>query len=294
MTRGRVVVCAVGLKGAVFLERLADRGVIPSLVVTYSQPDDRHRSFERITDAAQRLGCGFEVSRRPKLGHDDLIFLVGWQFRITDAGPSTVVFHDSLLPRYRGFAPTVAALINGDAEIGVTALRPSPKIDEGPVLAQRSVPVRHPTAVAEALELQAGLMVELAQQLHEDWRTGSLHAVPQDESKATYSLWRDDLDYVIDWSRSAAEILRFVAAVGYPYAGARTYLGATPITVVSASLVDDLRFEHRQPGKVWTIEEGRPQVVCGEGLLRLDDCRLANGESFMFVKLRSRLTMMSR
>ena len=33
-----------------------------------------------------------------------------------------IVFHDSLLPKYRGFAPLVSQLINGEEYLGVTAI----------------------------------------------------------------------------------------------------------------------------------------------------------------------------
>ena len=38
-------------------------------------------------------------------------------------------------------------------------------------------------------------------------------AFEQDEAKATYSLWRDDEDYKIDWHLSSEEIMRFVGQV---------------------------------------------------------------------------------
>ena len=42
-----------------------------------------------------------------------------------------IIFHDSLLPKYRGFAPLVNSLINQEKEIGVTAIKASQNYDEG-------------------------------------------------------------------------------------------------------------------------------------------------------------------
>jgi methionyl-tRNA formyltransferase len=285
----RFIVCAVGLKGATFLDGLIRNGLQPSTVVTYRQPDDRSNGFEKISELARQIEADLVEAKKPKTSENDLVFLIGWQYFLENAGPYTIVFHDSLLPRYRGFAPTVAALINGEATIGVTALRAADRIDEGPIIAQASAAVTYPMRIAEALGLQARLMADLAGRVHEAWLAGNLEETIQDESQATYSLWRDDSDYLIDWSQPAGTIARFVDAVGYPYSGARTCVGSDVITVLSATPIADLKFEHRQPGKVWAIEHGRPVVVCGAGMLRLDDCRTGDGTPYVFRKLRTRL-----
>ncbi len=48
--------------------------------------------------------------------------------------------HASLLPRWRGAAPINAAILNGDAETGVTIMKMDAGLDTGPILASRSIP----------------------------------------------------------------------------------------------------------------------------------------------------------
>ncbi|MBA4010692.1 MAG: hypothetical protein C0481_02385 [Phenylobacterium sp.] len=285
-----LVACVVGLKGAVFLERLLTAGVRPVKVVTYEQRDDASRSWERIKEIAASAGVETLFDRRPDVSGAELIYVVGWQYLMEDTGPHVVVFHDSLLPRYRGFAPTVAALINGDDEIGVTALQPRSDVDSGPVFGQASIEVRHPMAIAAALEAQASLMADLAVDLHARWREGRLSATPQDERQASYSIWRDEQDYRIDWSQSAQALERFVYAVGTPYGGARARAGDREIIIDRASAVEDLPFVARHSGKIWSLNDGAPLVICGEGMLRLDACRTPNGEPFAFSRVRVRLS----
>src|SRR3989344_2101559 len=43
--------------------------------------------------------------------------------------------HPSLLPKYRGPSPIRTAIANGDTETGVTIIKLTPKMDEGPILA---------------------------------------------------------------------------------------------------------------------------------------------------------------
>ncbi|MBI3133011.1 MAG: methionyl-tRNA formyltransferase [Acidobacteria bacterium] len=49
--------------------------------------------------------------------------------------------HFSLLPRWRGASPVNFALLEGDAETGVSLMRVSPGLDEGPVVAQSRRPI---------------------------------------------------------------------------------------------------------------------------------------------------------
>jgi methionyl-tRNA formyltransferase len=287
---GCVVVCGVGLKGATFIEDILQKGNGIGSIVTYRQPDDQARSFERLCSLAQRLSINLLETHHPVLHPENLTFLVGWQHLLPQVTPSTVVFHDSLLPRYRGFAPTVTALIKGDREIGVTALTPTDVIDQGPIIAQRAVPISYPIKIQTALEIQARLMADIAVDIIEQWKCGELSSKPQQEEMATLSIWRDDADYEIDWSNSADAIERFVNAVGHPYAGARTTVGGTEtIRVLDVTALPDMPFEIRDEGKIWRLDNGRPTVVCGSGMLRIDSCLGENGSEFLFERLRSRL-----
>ena len=287
---GCVVVCGVGLKGATFIEGILQKGIGIGSIVTYRQPDDQARSFERLCSLAQRLSINLLETHHPVLHPENLTFLVGWQHLLPQVTPSTVVFHDSVLPRYRGFAPTVTALIKGDREIGVTALTPTDVIDQGPIIAQRAVPISYPIKIQTALEFQAGLMADIAVDIIEQWKCGELSSKPQQEEMATLSIWRDDADYEIDWSNSADAIERFVNAVGHPYAGARTTVdGTETIRVLDVTALPDMPFEIRDAGKIWRLDNGRPTVVCGYGMLRIDSCLGENGSEFLFQRLRSRL-----
>ena len=286
----RLVVCATGLKGAVFVDALFERGLVPGRIVSYEQPDDRANSYARIRQRASDAGVAFETNRRPGFTEGALAFLVGWQYLLPEApGVTAVVFHDSLLPKYRGFSPTVAALIAGETKIGVTALLLGAGIDEGPILGQAVAEIRYPMKIADALTLQAGLMAVLAIELEDKWRRDALESRPQDDTQATYSLWRDAEDYFIDWTRPADEIARMIDASGFPYDGARTRCGSEEIIVDAATPVADLAFASRAPGKVWRFDAGQPVVVCGAGLLRLDACRTRHGAPFMPERLRTRL-----
>jgi methionyl-tRNA formyltransferase len=282
-----VRVCAVGLKGAKFLTGLIDAEIPIIGIASYQQSDDRSKGYETIVELAAKIDVPLTTTKTPSLGEDGIVFVVGWQYLFKEHPPNVIVFHDSLLPRYRGFAPTVTAMINGDPIVGVTALQLAANVDSGPIVAQRAVPITYPAKISQVLAQQAQAMVELAEEIVRRAETIGINGTKQDEAGATYSLWRDKADHQIDWSRRSEEIARMIDAVGYPYDGARTRVGDLEIVVDNATVVEDLHFERRDVGKVWRLDDQRPVVVCGAGLLRLDRYHSLDGRDLSF-KLRTR------
>jgi methionyl-tRNA formyltransferase len=201
----------------------------------------------------------------------DVVFAIGWRWMVADL-PNLVVFHDSLLPRFRGFAPTVNMLVAGETRLGVTAILASERYDEGDILSQRHVDITYPMKIQTAVDLTARLCVDAAKDVIEALGVhGVLTGTPQDHEKATYSLWRDADDYRLDFRWSAAKLVRVCDAVGVPYRGAQALANGELVTLHEVEEVADLVVEAREDhiGKVIFVQDGDPIVVCGSGLLRL-------------------------
>src|SRR5204863_4220763 len=52
-----------------------------------------------------------------------------------------IQFHPSLLPLHRGPAAIPWAIIRGRSETGLTIFRPTPGLDEGPIILQKRIPI---------------------------------------------------------------------------------------------------------------------------------------------------------
>lgn len=213
----------------------------------------------------------------------------GWQKIIHDTSEDRlIVIHDSLLPKYRGFNPLVTALINGDKEIGVTAIIASKNYDEGPIIEQLTMNIRYPLKIEEAITQVAELYCELGQIILKKIITKKIKTYMQDETLASYSLWRDQNDYYIDFNKDSFSIKRQIDATGKPYDGAKTLLNGEMVLINDAEVIDDLKIENRVPGKVIFIENNQPTVVCGEGLLKITDFKNKHNEIIKMNKFRSR------
>ena len=139
------------------LERLAASDHRPELVVTRpDRPRGRGRRVmpPPVAEAARALGI--EVTQPASVNSDEARSLIaaarpegiaicafGALIReplLTDYPMWNV--HPSLLPRWRGAAPVERAIEAGDAETGVTIMRPVAELDAGPMCLQASEPIR--------------------------------------------------------------------------------------------------------------------------------------------------------
>src|SRR6185369_15339716 len=109
--------------------------------------------------------------------------------------------------------------------------------DTGDMIAQRRVAIEYPITIQEAIERTTVLYADLVREICSKLAAGeTLPRRKQEESQATYSLWRDGRDYEIDWNWNAERIARFVDAVGYPYLGANTSIEGRKVTILRASV----------------------------------------------------------
>lgn len=231
--------------------------------------------FEEIGSLCERYKLNFisrnEVRKSKPFEKDTVKFSIGWRWLIDDS-KNLIVFHDSLLPKYRGFAPVVNALINGDDKIGVTAILACDDYDTGNIIEQSSLRVRYPIKIAKAIELLTPLYIEMLIRISEKVvQNKEIISHKQLEVEASYSPWRDERDYTINWSKDAAYIKRFVDAVGKPYSGARTTVNGDEVILEEVEVLGDVNVVDREQhvGKIIFLKGANPVVICGQGLLKI-------------------------
>lgn len=226
--------------------------------------DDAHL---RIAKLAKDYDIPTFLHAHPPEFRGDFSIAAGWR-RMLDI-PALVVLHDSLLPRYRGFSPLITAMANGEREVGVTAFLAQQEPDTGPIIAQRSMPLGFASRMRDVLDRIVPLYGELAREVLQ--QIPDLRYAEQNHADATWSLWRDEDDYRIDWTRDDRSILRLINAASDPFPGAWTTIaGVERIRIDRAWIEYDRRIEDRTPGKVAYYEGGEAVIVCGTGLLRIE------------------------
>lgn len=285
-----ILIFSLGEKGFSVVKALSESTNIHSIYCVIGQDDGVNDDQSTKLSAFCELH-GIRYCLRKNISYVvddyDLFLAVSWRWIIKDIPQEKlIVFHDSLLPKYRGFAPLVNALINKERITGVTALLGAEEYDKGNILIQKSLDIAYPTTIAHEIQrisiAYACLAVELVSKLN----SGALNRAgyPQDEKKATYSLWRDEDDYRINWNDGASNIEHFISCIGNPYKGASAILNGITVRILKAHARADIQIENRSPGKVVFVESNLPVVVCGSGLLTLEELRDECGDSMLPLK----------
>lgn len=197
-------------------------------------------------------------------------FAIGWRWMISNP-MNLIVIHDSLLPKYRGFSPLVNSLINGEEYIGVTGLLANDTYDSGDVIYQEKLKIKYPIKIQQAIEKIAPLYSRCVLKIIQNLLNDNIKRIPQNHSEATYSVWRDEEDYFINWAYDATKIIRTINALGFPYSGAKTIVKNKVIIIHDAIEVEDIEIEARNEhiGKVIRFENNHPLVICGKGLIKI-------------------------
>ena len=170
--------------------------------------------------------------------------------------------HSSLLPKYRGSAPINWAILNGEAETGVTIQRMVHDMDAGDIILQRSTPIgeaEDAAALYDRLAVMGGeLVVEAVAQI----QAGTASYTPQDHTRATLAPMLSKAMSPVDWTRSAQEIFNQIRGL-YPWPGASTdIITGEPVKLWRAQVVE--KHTDAIPGTVIAAGKQGIDVACGE------------------------------
>ncbi len=169
--------------------------------------------------------------------------------------------HTSLLPRWRGAAPIQWAILEGDAETGVSLMLMNAGLDTGDVIAVERTPISASDTGQTLHDRLADLGSTLLGRCLPGWLAGQLTAVPQPAEGVTYARKLTKEDGRLEWSAPATALARKVRALD-PWPGAFTSLPLTasphPGSPASCLL------------KIWSAEATDGQGDPGE-VLRADD-----------------------
>lgn len=147
--------------------------------------------------------------------------------------------HSSILPKYRGAAPINWAIINGDAETGVTTMKMDKGLDTGDILLTAKTIIKE-TDDAQTLHdtlanIGASLTIETINQLEQN----SLTFTPQDDLQSTYAHKLKKTDGLIDWDQDAKTIRNRIRGLE-PWPGAYTFFNGSRMRICKAEIVDGI------------------------------------------------------
>lgn len=188
--------------------------------------------------------------------------------------------HFSLLPKYRGASPVVAAIAAGDRLTGVSIIRMGIGMDDGPILMQRFEPICSDSTGGSLMnDLAIAGGVTLAKTLKLMYHNALPPPILQNDADATFAYKLKKTDGLIDWSAPVLTIDRKIRAYS-PWPGSYTFLperfrkkgNSGRLVVLRAEIAGRISQEQRAfaPGSVIEIDDkGRPVMRCADTALRL-------------------------
>ena len=278
------------------LEKLAENYEIISVVTQPDRPAGRKRKLTPppVKKAALARGLPLwqpDTLRAPEaVAHlralaPDLIIVVAFgqilRPDVLQIPPHGCLnLHGSLLPQYRGPAPALAAILNGEAETGVTLMKMDQGLDTGPIIAQAACPIAAEETTATLRKKLCHLGAKLLIETLPAWLAGEIAPQPQDDSQASYCRLIDKADGQLDWRQPAVKLERQVRAC-IPWPTAFSFWRGKRLKVLRAALSPESRGEG-EPGRVIALGGGAG-VVTGKGVLQLLELQLS-GKRVMPIK----------
>ena len=169
--------------------------------------------------------------------------------------------HSSLLPKYRGAAPINWAILDGEAETGVSIMYMAKELDAGDVILQKATAIGEDEDALALTTRLAELGAEALAEAVEGLKNGTASRTPQDGSKQTYASMLSKEMSPIDWSRPARAIDCQVRGL-IPWPCASTELAGQRFKVYRTA---PGRKTDKAPGTILAAGKMGIEVACGDG-----------------------------
>lgn len=182
--------------------------------------------------------------------------------------------HASLLPKYRGAAPIQWAVIDGEAETGVTIMRMDEGLDTGDMISKVTVPVLADETGGSLFdklsEAGAKLLVETLPSLEDG--TAVFEKQPEESPTAYAGMIKKSMGD-LDWTRPAEELERLIRGLN-PWPSAYTKMDGKTLKIWKAQVLEEEREEDYMPGTILLTEQQEFMVQTGKGILKITELQL--------------------
>ena len=281
----RIAIIGQAPFGAAVYQRLRDDG--HQIVGVFTPPEKEAARADALADAAradsvpliqprrwQRKGVVNEdifnqyAATNPELNVMAFVTQIIPERVLDHPAHKTIQYHPSLLPRHRGRSAINHAILQGDADTGLTIFWVDEGLDTGPLLLQKTVPIGQDDTLnsiyrdhlfpigVQAMSEAVGLVA-----------AGAPPRIVQDEALATYEPpWEGNIAR-IDWTLPAMEVHNFIRGSDRQPGAWTTFNGATVRLYGSTRAEADAG----SPGSVAALDDSGLTVRCGDGgAIRVD------------------------
>jgi len=242
-------------------------------------PPDRGPKADPLKEAAQAAGLKvFQPGHmRDQAAYEAMLSLnadLGVLAFVTDIIPprvfdaprlGSICYHPSILPRYRGSSAINWAVINGEAQTGLTIFWVDEGIDTGDILLQKTVEIGPAETTGEVYfnklyQLGVTAVLEAVRLIAE----GISPRIPQDHARATYDPPCDEKVAKLDWNKAGHQVFNFIRGCD-PQPGATTTLRGEKVKFYNAAFLAEPH--QAAAGEILAVTDNGLKVAVNGGAL---------------------------
>ena len=179
--------------------------------------------------------------------------------------------HASLLPKYRGSAIIQAAILNNDEQTGLTIIKMDKGLDTGPILAQTAINIGNEDTAGTLYDKLSGISADFVIETIKQYLAGKIKPIAQDSSLASYAKELTKSDGLINWSKPALYLEKFIRAMS-PWPVAWTWWNGKQVKIISVQN-QPIEINTYKPGKTFKYNSGLA-VQCGQNALIIKSLQL--------------------
>ena len=194
--------------------------------------------------------------------------------------------HPSMLPKYRGPNPYSHVIINNEPKTGVTLHIMDESFDTGAIIGYKDLEIDEKETMGTLFNKLNFVASELLIYFLRHFETtGEITTAPQPQGEypKAVEINTQKGDNIIDWTKDAHYIERFIRALN-PFIIARTFYKGAQLSIFSARAID--KEINAKPGLIVNTEKGL-FVNTGKGILEIRVLQVAGfmvGEGKDFIK----------
>ncbi|MDA2935703.1 methionyl-tRNA formyltransferase [Patescibacteria group bacterium AH-259-L05] len=256
-----------------------------SFTISYSKKPVKivtHKNFKTITQKfnipmVEVTGKMKQYVNQIKNYKPDFIFVAGWYYII----PKVILdiprlccagIHASLLPQYRGGAPLVWAIINGEKKAGVSFFYFVQGVDNGDIIAQKEFSITRKDTIKTVYDKATAASLQILKKYIPLIEMGRAPRIEQNEAQATYFPQRRPEQGLIDWNKTSWEIYNWIRAQTKPYPGALFFdKKGQKIKAWSAKLPTKIDKIPYKSGFILSQDEKEIKIATKDGYVTITD-----------------------
>ncbi len=183
--------------------------------------------------------------------------------------------HGSILPKYRGSAPVQWAVLNGDAETGVTSMYMAEAMDAGDIIKIKKTAVGEDETAGELYERLGFLGAALLSETIAAIRDGEVESVQQKDDEVTYAPPLSKDLSPIDWNKTAREICNQIRGLN-PWPVATSVLGDVKFKIFKAE--PTVNMTGTEPGTIIRADKEALELACADGTVLIHELQAPGGK----------------